>query len=1544
MRRVVLILIIVGVLVVLAGGTVWYLHRNSTAKLLARAEVAMQAKQFERSLELSEAAIAKEPDNWRGYFVRAAAYSNLLKFDDARRSLDEAAKHNPPGVTVELAIADTYAMPGRRTLASEDAGRQPAALREAIAQIKKANEYLAGIKAAEGKDRLDVRQAVGLNLVQMGFGQRALAAGLEQEAQRAESAGDAAARQKATRESADASKAAAKTLDEAGLALLEVVKGDPRRDLAARTLVEVGVATKDPKLLAAASENILSQEDPPARAAVMLIRNDLDTTEGLSRAERSKKLAAAAAKLEAILAKHPDELDAKLARAEVALRQRDWAKAEGLCKEVLAAKPTQTQQLQAKFTQARALIAQGKAVEAETLLGQVKTVAAQSPEAQYAYALAAMAVGKKEPAREAMRTVTRLDPKHGGARRFLAQSLLDDGFAAEAFPDANEYLKEHPDDPDALRLFVRAAKARDQEGLAEEKVIGFLKACDKDLGDYLAGLAKGKLPEPAEIAKFKGVPANPERMLAAAEAFDELGDRARAMAVRRRAAECRVTTSDESLATAEALVAVGRVPEAEQRLTQKRTEDPDDARFAWGLARLYEGTGRGSQAIEAYRAAVKIEPQVPAYRESLARALLGAGLLDDCVAECQAILSGDPTNARAQQFVAQVRLIRGEVNLDEMLRQSGAAAPTGLRLAQTYRNNGQTPKCIDLCLAELKKTPANADARSLLGQAYLDLGQTDKAIEQWTAAVKDAPTQIVYYLQLADVLSKGKTPEEIQAAMAAIPGAKRDMLDLVTAWLFDRAGRHDAAAESYGRLVERQDASAGERDRARLLRAQSLARAGKLDQALAELDKLAAEPNWQTSALLAKASLLAASNRAKEAESLLASLDQRATKDKDYALLDRLIPMYMDLSRSQEALAAADRLVALAPSDSRPYAVRAAILASLERLPEAAECYRKAIERQPGNHALHLALARALDAAGDPPAAMKELKDFEAEGEAARPLALFELGDMYARWGLPAQAAETYEALAKLGHEGDPRLQLALGQAFARLGNKGRAREVLGKIPAYAAQYVPARQVLSELEDTDEAKLKVLRDVRKAKKGQGDVLLHEMRILMDAGRPAEAVKALQEFVADGNTAPEAANGMALQAMDMAQDWRGATALAARTAEETRSPRWRLVAALLAIEVDPNAAKGFLADPAKAEASEAVLGLLAASRDGQPLDPWKARLAELLKAPEKAPAGAKLPPRMPPAVRLLAALVAGAKGDADAQLAAWQGGGIGRAASAELVASAANNPKADAEARELLKASLALDMGLPTAAREWAMKILKARPTCQWAAALVLQSNPAPAYVADVLQTLQPADCLLAQTVRARRFVDANQNDKAAEIWKAVATADKTNAEAVMNLGIALERAGRPEEALPLYRQVWESSKHPIAGNNATYIVTQLHAKDSARLAEAAGWMEAVVKTAPGVPAFRDTLGWVAHLQGRDDVAVIELRRAVKGLPESPEVHYHLGTVEAALGHADLARWHLAATVSLGEKLKAQKGGLSASAQQAVRLAGEALAKRDKPKP
>ena len=1534
MRRFALILVIVAVLGVMVMGIVWYLHRNTAEKLRIRSELALRAKEYDRALALAESAIAKEPGNWQGYYTRARALSSKALYDEARKALEEAAKHDPPGVTVELALADTYAMPGRRSLASEEAGRQTAAITQAIEQLRRANEYLSKVKAKDeaGAGALDVQEAVSFNLAQIGGAQRLLGDRLKKEAQMAATAGDAAGKNAKEKAAAKAAAESEQSLREAAKTLMAILRREPQRAAAAIMVVDLCVELKDQQGLAEARQIVAAQPDPPVAAVVRLVMAELRSAEGADdEAVAPKSLEAAAQKLDRLLEKHPDNVEARIARAEVALRAADPAKALELLKQAIDAKPGRDQEVTAKVLQAQALMAQNKWEEAERALYPLRTEFSGWATVQYSYGIAAHEIGKTQVAREAMRTVTdeierralRPDPLFAKAHRYLAESLLASGIGSEAFSDAKAYYEAVVADrsetgvlnlPHALVLYVRAAKVTDQVGVART----------------------------ALEAALKEHPSRPSVLLAIYEGYALLGEQANV--VRKpleMAAECSAQTAAERLAVARARALLGRVSEAETLLADELAKRPEGARIPFELGRLYALTGRRLQAIEQYRSALRLDDRNTRYREALAEALYESGLYDDCLAECQAIRDREPGNVMAVRLTNLIRLARDE----DMLPQPGAGSLSGLALAQAHLTDGHPQQCVELCLVHLKKAANDVDALLLLGQAYRALGQNDKCIEQWTAALRQAPARLSIYRQLANVMSQGAKPEDVEAKLASIPGSKRDLVDMAMGWLFDHRRQYDAAAEAYGRLAGRQDALEDVKNLARLFQAQSLAQAGHVDRAIVELDRLAATTTKasRSQVLYYKTTLLASANRSKEADAILVDMVKQAIQDKDAAMLGRIVTLHTQMRQADKALAVCDAIEKMLPNDARPCLARADVLVAAGRIEDAIVWHRKAIERQPGNLRPYVVLARALDATDRPLDAMAVLKQLEGLGQTARSEALFERGAMLSRWGLQAQAVAAFEQLAEAGRGGDPQVQLVLGRAFAALGKRDRARPALEKVPEYAPQYVTARQLLADLEDTPDKKMRVLAQLRKTKQDPPAVLAQEMNILCQANRPDDAVRLFQDFAAKrgaGKPLPGEVASQALQAMLKAHDVAGATGLAARLAGESRDPRWRLAAAILAIDTKPEAARAWLPEVGAAAPHEALLGLVIASKTGQPVLPWKNRLNEIqLTLSRMAP-----PRSLPGDLRLLAALAAGAKAEAQADLSTTIGtAGSARRMADELIASFTQNPKASEEATGLLQASLAIELGMPDLGRAWALRVLKARPACQWAAALVMRTDPDAKTARDVLGILQPGDCLVALAIKARLAAEAKDYDKVVELCRSAVQAEKSSPELVMNLAMALEGAGRAAEALPLYQQTWEATHGPVAGNNVAYITAQLYPQDAARLAEARKCIEAVVKAQPNVPEFRDTNGWIAFLQGRYKEAVSDLRRAIRGRPDSPDVHYHLGQAEAAVGQKDLARWHFAAVVDLGDRLKAEGKEIPAGTAEAIRLARQALAKMEQPK-
>ncbi|HUU93036.1 MAG TPA: tetratricopeptide repeat protein [Phycisphaerae bacterium] len=1612
-RRIVLILIIVGVLgtgVVVAW---WWTHRNTGEKLLTRAELALRAENYERALELGRSYEQDSPDDWRGPFVQARAHISLGQYDEARDALAKAAEIAPDEVTIPMARADTFAHPARRSLTSAQADLPPDVLRHAIGQFSQARDVLAGISAPDGTAAPDVAEALGLVEAELGSAQDALSRRLKKDADIAQTAGATDQANAKSKESADARKAAERHFAEAAKVLLVVVQQDAKasadteakpHERAANVLVRLCMDTGDRKTLAAAHEAVLSLKSPPPLAAAMLVTSDLASSdvEARSPAER-QALLAACKKLDDILErhpKHPNTSEIKLTRAQLALRLGDYETVETICNGVLE---TDARNARARLMLAAALINRGGAARAERDLFALKTQFPHVAQAHFAYAGAAMKSGKIELAKEALRKTTELEPNHAGARLLLADILLSGGFSEEAFSEAEVLFHAHQDMPEAVAKFTQTAgktgnrravdDVRDALIAAEaalqlpeappqasddlkrfcETLQKFAKAAkaiwpagevnqvmdeaDKAFEGALKVITSGQ-PDTARTELTEGLVtrlrpyaemifARPvAKWLAVGDGYVELGvwaarrgeqdptkqAAAAAKASWQQAIRMKPDTLVERLPAAQAMLRLGQAPEAEKALKGivNDYKDAPDAHFQ--LGRFYAGVGRASQAIEAYKVAVTWAPRDARYRFALAGALFDVGLLEEASLEVKAVLEMDPSLEPARQLATRIALLRGEP-----VEEAVGGKQEGLSLAATYLNHGKPDQCVEICQAALKENEDDLQARWLLGQAYWVLDQVDKCVEQWKKVLTASPDEAAIYRELARVLSRDKTPQEVEKELLAVAGARSELVDCALGWLFRQQGKHEAAAEAYGRAAGRADALPDTRNFARLDRANCLAMAGHVDRAIVELDQMPQQDPWRDQVLIRKTAILAAAGRSDEAVPILLLLQNKAVQAKNIQYLIRVGNTYIQIRQPEKALAVADELDRLSPKEPQSCLLRATALNALGRRSEAVESCRAAVAREPVSVRLRLILAAALDAEGKLDEALEALAELEARGEAAETQALYQQGLLFARWGLHKQAVERLGALAGKGDVVGPELRLALGQALARLGQADKAREELEKISRYAPHYVMAQQVLAGLATADDEKLAILRQVEADRPGRSTIVHQRMTILKQAGRIDDAVKEYQSFadrLPEADAPPDVLTVFAVHIMLGKGDYQGAAALSEQAAKKTLKPLWNRLALLLLMDDQPGKAEGLLPEVEDAQLLDTLLGVCLAARSGAPAEKWADRLAAI----EQRLTHAEPPRTMPPAYKVLATVAT--KGTMrDDQMAEFTGKDLlGFAAMRELIASAKSDPDIRAEAATLLKSTLARDLGLTDVARAWALQALKARPTSQWAAVLAASRLTEPAALREVLGILKPGDCMIARMIQASALEAEGEHEKAAQIYRLVAEAEKGNLQSVMHQAVAIERAGQPEKALPLYRQVWEKDQDPTAANNAAYIVSELYPKDAAKLAEAATWADAAVKAAPRTAAYRDTLGWIAYLQGRNDEARTELRRAVKGLPDSPEVHYHLGMVEGKAGSKPLARWHLEAAVSLGENLTSKGQDVPDATGDAVRLAREALGK------
>ena len=280
---------------------------------------------------------------------------------------------------------------------------------------------------------------------------------------------------------------------------------------------------------------------------------------------------------------------------------------------------------------------------------------------------------------------------------------------------------------------------------------------------------------------------------------------------------------------------------------------PEDPRWAYLLAYLYQQQGKFAEAVQLYGQALEIEETVPALIH-LAEVLVEQGNLDDAEIVLRRVLSGSPESPSARALLGQVALSRGEHELAvEYLQAALRAVPQANRLhyplALAYRGLGDVEKAQEHLaqrgevgvrppdplveeLEELKTgervhvlrgrtafhfgdyqsaarefrlaveaEPESVPARVNLGSALGQLGDRIGAIHQFRRVLELAPENLAAHYNLGVLLRLEGAAEEslvhLEKAVELAPGDGAAWRELAAARA--RAGDPEAALEAYTR-------------------------------------------------------------------------------------------------------------------------------------------------------------------------------------------------------------------------------------------------------------------------------------------------------------------------------------------------------------------------------------------------------------------------------------------------------------------------------------------------------------------------------------------------------------------------------------------------------------------------------------------------------------------------------------------------------------------------------------------------------------------------
>jgi tetratricopeptide (TPR) repeat protein len=443
----------------------------------------------------------------------------------------------------------------------------------------------------------------------------------------------------------------------------------------------------------------------------------------------------------------------------------------------------------------------------------------------------------------------------------------------------------------------------------------------------------------------------------------------------------------------------------------------DAAAYQFALAKMHAAEGEYPEAIQAFKAAIELEPRDPYIRLEYADFLNRTGRSRQAADEAEKALALDVENLDSLRAVGQIRLDLAprdprslEIARDafERLRAlEPADTASMLTLARIYLSDNEPAKAVETLEEAASYNPNHPTIHRMLVEALVRSGNEERAREILPRILARDPSFLEGRLALARILSDGGDRDAAIELLREVPSDEDSDADteyLLASELYRRAaaGRATRSAEledleEAARLVDSILAAQPTHLRAQYLRALILAEQAKRDQAIAELRKLheVAPQELRVQVTTELAELLEQEGRVSEAAALLAEMaeDLRSSNgsalssDRIWLEVARLHGRHRDWQALYEA---AERLLAANEQDLRREGLllAAEALHQLDRSDDALQLLRRGEEQFENDTRLELKRAEILLAKGEKGESDKILNRLADRADAPTLLAL----------------------------------------------------------------------------------------------------------------------------------------------------------------------------------------------------------------------------------------------------------------------------------------------------------------------------------------------------------------------------------------------------------------------------------------------------------------------------------------------------------------------------------------------------------------------------
>jgi tetratricopeptide (TPR) repeat protein len=601
---------------------------------------------------------------------------------------------------------------------------------------------------------------------------------------------------------------------------------------------------------------------------------------------------------------------------------------------------------------------------------------------------------------------------------FIAEELSDlyiqSGRLREAVTEAEEILKQNPDDLNARRILARiytrmigdSQQNKIDEGMVKKAIEQFQKITDKDPSDADSWLMLGRLQKISQNS------------LEAEKAY-------------KKALELDPNNEDAMTGLAMVYADLGNTEAATDLLKKSADKNPNPRSLAT-LAGAYKQMKEYSLAAEAMKRALDQAPGNPDLERELAEDLLLSDQLDDALKIYQDLVGEDPKDVASELRISQIyRQKRDFAKAHEAADKAKELEPDNLELkyndVNLLESEGKIPEAITALKGILSETAKKSYAVSEKGNRITlleRLGYLYRLNEQFPQAVET-------YHQIGEL-----DPDAASKAEAEVIDTYR------AAHEFTKAEQEaDAAVKKYpdDRVV-------------RSVHAQLLADMGKTDQAAAETRKLLnGKDDLQT--YIGLAQIYEKAKSFTEMGKALDDADKLATSKEDKENIRFMRgAMYERMKNYDAAEAEFKKVLEANPENTSALNYLGYMLADRnERLDEAEKMISKAVDREPNNGAF-------LDSLGW--VYFRENKLADAERNLQRALEIGKmatdptvhdhLGDVYFHEGKIREAITQWQNSLKAYQSGAPsdndhvevaKVQKKLESAKVRLARENHAQQ-----------------------------------------------------------------------------------------------------------------------------------------------------------------------------------------------------------------------------------------------------------------------------------------------------------------------------------------------------------------------------------------------------------------------------------------------------------------------------------------------------------------------